>query len=213
MSEQLPPDNKEWVGEINSWRVVDNTLITYGLGGMAVRGQVLIGPFENVDGDGNFGGQAFFPPEACSYTPPGETGTKWHTSEGWRHGIWEKLEEFEILNHEQNGYTIEGDFDRIVWVTGRERPIKLSNLDIDGVMAVIGLATPRNQVIMDFMKDQMAARGANIWTTMTRKPDHPHLDELRAELKDLQTTASETFKDSDWVLDNLVFRGAKSSDS
>jgi hypothetical protein len=197
MSEQSPtPTTREWVGEIDSWRVVGNRLITYDLGDMAVRGEVLVGPCTVI------GGHAFFPPGVCSYLP--EDSTERHTSEGWRHGIWKKRQAHEIINHEQNGYLIEGDLDHVVWLTGRERPKVLINLSIDEVMEDLESITPPNQIITDFMKTQMIKQGASVWAMLDQKSDKLHSDGLRTELKELQISAAGAFG-NDWVLDNLVF--------
>jgi hypothetical protein len=196
MPEQPPPQGKEWVGEIVDWRIADAKLITYDLGNMAVRGKVLVGPC------GTIGGQAFFPPGVCSYQP--EDSIQKYTTDGWRHGIWENLEEFEIFHHAQNGYSIDGNSDHIVWVTGKERPLALSQISVKTILKMVEEIEPRNQLTLGFVQTQIANRGAWIWTTLNQESNEPQRNQLSAELKDLQVTAAEAFG-NDWTLDNLVF--------
>lgn len=186
------------MGEVSDWKVVGADLVTRDLGNVAVHGKVLVGPYEGV------GGQAFFPPGVPNNTP--EDFSAGHTREGWRHGVWERLQEYEIFQHEQDGYAIQGDFDHIVWVTGKERPLTLSRLDIEKVMQTVKLVAPDNEAVRTFMQTQIAIRGAGVWTMLADQPEEPLLHRLKSEFKDLRQAALTAFG-GDWVLDNLVFPG------
>jgi hypothetical protein len=198
MPEGSPSYARRWVGEVSDWKVVSADLVTSSIGNVAVRGKVLVGPYEGV------GGQAFFPPGVPNNTP--EDFSAGHTHEGWRHGVWERLQEYEIFQHEQEGYPIEGDFEDIVWVTGKERPLTLSRLEIEKVMQTVKLVAPNNETVRTFMQAQVAIRGAGLWNMLGEQPEERLSHRLKGEFKDLRQAALAAFG-GDWVLDNLVFPG------